>query len=358
MFNKLTVKKWLIWTAVYCFLSVSPAVFSAQKGKAQSLPVGVEQAKTQTIAPFTMYPGTLISKNDARLAAEVEGRLLWVADVGLAVQKGDVLARIDDVLIKEQLAEEQAAVSSEQARYEFSSKEVKRLTRLIKKNNAAQNSLDQAISDRAVSRNELKAAQARLEQANQHQKRTNILAPYDGVVSERYKSTGEWTDRGKDIVRLVDTGELEVQVWIPITSLSYIQLGNPLTVIAGPETAQGTVSAIVPVGDDRSRLFELRIAIKDTAWKPGKTLRVMVPTANEKEVIAVPRDALVLRRDGVYVFRIDEDMQAERITVQTGIAAGSLIEVVGDIKHGDKVVTRGGERLRPGQSVTILPSGK
>lgn len=358
MFDRKVVKKCYLWLIAYCLLSVGSIGISAPKNGMRPAHVVVEQAKKQMIAPLTMYPGTLISKNDARLAAEVEGRLIWVADVGLVVMKGDVLARIDDILIKEQLVEEQAAVSREQAKYEFFSKEVKRLTRLMKKNNAAQNRLDQAISDRAVSRNELRAAQARLEQAKQYQKRTNILAPYNGVVSERYKSTGEWADRGKDIVRLVDTDALEVQAWIPIKSLSYLRLGTVLKVVAGSETARGEVSAIVPVGDDRSRLFEVRIALAETSWKPGKTLRVMVPTENAREVITVLRDALVLRRDGVYIFRVNKENLAERISVQTGIAAGSLIEVIGDIMQGDQVVTRGGERLRPGQPVKILPAGK
>ena len=69
-------------------------------------------------------------------------------------------------------------------------------------------------------------------------------------------------------------------------------------------------------------------------------------------MIAVPRDALVLRRDGTTVFRILADDTAERVSVQTGIAAGDLIEVTG-IEPGDRVVTRGGERLRPGQKVVI-----
>jgi multidrug efflux pump subunit AcrA (membrane-fusion protein) len=143
-----------------------------------------------------------------------------------------------------------------------------------------------------------------------------------------------------------------VQAWIPVGSLPYLQVGNLLKVVADSETTHGEVSAIVPVGDDRSRLFELRITLKESLWKPGKTLRVMVPSANEKEVIAVHRDALVLRRDGIYVFRINKDNIAERVLVQTGIASGPLIEVIGNILPNDQIVTRGGERLRSGQPVT------
>jgi hypothetical protein len=78
-----------------------------------------------------------------------------------------------------------------------------------------------------------------------------------------------------------------------------------------------------------------------------------VPTAKPRKVLAIPRDALVLRRDGTTVYRVDAEGLAQRVPVTTGIAVGPLIEVDG-IQSGDRVVIRGGERLRPGQSVTII----
>jgi len=70
-------------------------------------------------------------------------------------------------------------------------------------------------------------------------------------------------------------------------------------------------------------------------------------------VTVIPRDSLVLRRSGVSVFRILDDNTAERVKVTTGMAEGDLIEVQGDIQPGDRVVIRGGERLRAGQEVEV-----
>ena len=70
--------------------------------------------------------------------------------------------------------------------------------------------------------------------------------------------------------------------------------------------------------------------------------------------MAVPRDALILRRDDVYVFRIDGENKAERIGVRTGAASGSYIEVFGPISEGDNLVIRGGERLQAGRAVSVL----
>ena len=68
----------------------------------------------------------------------------------------------------------------------------------------------------------------------------------------------------------------------------------------------------------------------------------------------VPRDAMVLRPDGISVFVVDADQKAQQITVTTGIGAGELIEVFGNLKSGDNVIVRGNERIRPGQSVAIM----
>jgi multidrug efflux pump subunit AcrA (membrane-fusion protein) len=86
-------------------------------------------------------------------------------------------------------------------------------------------------------------------------------------------------------------------------------------------------------------------------------VRIGVPTGPAREVIAVPRDALVLRRAGASVFRVVDKSTAERVEISTGIASGNLIEVIGDLKAGEKVVVRGGERLRPGMPVNIIGGG-
>lgn len=317
-------------------------------------PVVVVEAQERLLAPTTWFPGTVISRNDARLAAEVAGRLVWVAEVGTVVATSETVARLDDTLIRQDLLERQAMVAREQARLTYFSQEVKRLQELARQNITTQSLLDEAFSNREVARSELAAAQARVQQIKERLERTAVHAPFAGVVTERLRQAGEWVDSGDAIVRLVDTQSLEAQTWVPVTALAYIQPGTELTLQASPQQISGEVRTIVPVGDERSRLYELRLTLSDSPWPVGRMLRVAVPTATPRETVAVPRDALVLRRDGSYVFRILEDGTAERIAVTTGIAAGSFIEVEGGIHPGDQVVIRGGERLRPGQKVNIV----
>jgi multidrug efflux pump subunit AcrA (membrane-fusion protein) len=69
--------------------------------------------------------------------------------------------------------------------------------------------------------------------------------------------------------------------------------------------------------------------------------------------VAAHRDAIILRADSVYVFAVGEDGVAKRVDVELGVADGDLVQIVGAVKAGDRLVIRGGERLRDGQQVEI-----
>ena len=347
-----------------CFVAVMAALLAAwlpgpalaqQGGQGKGpppAPVVVAPAEKRMLAPVTWYPGTVISRNRARVAAEVEGRLEWVAEVGAAIAGGEVVARLDDALFRQSLAESEAAVARERARLTYLDAQVERLEKLVTQNTVTRSRLDEAVAERGVTRGELRAARARVSLTREHLERTRIKAPFGGIVTERLRQTGEWAKSGESVVRLVDAESLEVQTWIPIAALAFVHEGSELALAANPSRTAGTVRTIVPVGDNRSRLYELRLQVDGARWPVGQDVRVAVPTAEAREVVAVPRDALVLRRDGAAVFRVDENDLAERVAVTPGIAQGALIEVDG-IAPGDRVVTRGGERLRPGQPVVV-----
>ena len=318
---------------------------------AGAAPVVVVTAEVRQLTPLIQVPGTVISRNDTRLAAQVEGQVLWVADVGTQLVAGDVAAQLDDVLIRDVLVEEQARVLREQANVTFHQAESKRLARLAKENHAAQSRLDQARRDLSVARSELAAAQSRVKQAREKMQRAAIKAPFSGVVSEQYIQKGEWAAPGIAIVRVVNTETLEVQAWLPAIALPFVHQHTVLGLTIAGQAAKGTVRTLVPVGDDQSHLYELRLTLSGNHWSSGQSARIAVPAAESKSVTVIPVDALVLRRNGTSVFRILEDDTAERVSVTTGMVEGDHIEVIGTILPGDRVVIRGGERLRTGQAV-------
>ena len=109
----------------------------------------------------------------------------------------------------------------------------------------------------------------------------------------------------------------------------------------------------------RSQTFEARIDLPveaSNAWTVGQLVSVGIPIRSGEQTLAIPRDALVLRQDGSYVFRINDENKAERIAVDIGAAAGELIGVSGALAQGDRVAVRGAENLREGVEVRIMMS--
>lgn len=316
--------------------------------------VRVARASIQSLAPLTMVPGTVVSRNDARLAAEVTGRLLEVVDVGTVAARGDVVATIEDTLIKLRRDELQAEVERAQARLRYLESEERRYVQLAESNLAAATKLEETRSDRDVSRGDLRVARSRLAQIEDQLARTSIRAPFDGIVVERLMMPGEWVDIGKNVVRIVDQQHLEVIARAPLEYYSYVRPGQQLELRTGLLIANGTVRTVVAVGSENTHQFELRLDIESHLFPVGQTLRVSIPTSEVREALVVPRDALVLRPDGITVFVVDKDHTARQVMVTIGIGAGEQIEVSGDLQDGDVVIIRGNERLRPGQSVTIM----
>lgn len=331
------------------------AVAMAQHGEPAPL-VRVAQASVQKLAPLTIVPGTVVSRNDAKLAAEVTGRLLEIADVGTVAAKGDVVAQIEDTIVKLRRDEQRAEVERARARLKYLESEEKRYVQLADSNLAAAAKLEETRSDRDVSRSDLRVAQSRLAQIEDQLARTSIRAPFDGIVVERLMMPGERVDTGKNVLRMVDQQHLEVIARAPLEYYSYVQPGQDLELRTGTVVAKGTVRTVVAVGSENTHQFELRLDIESDRFPVGQTLRVSVPTTDARDALVVPRDALVLRSGGVSVFILDKDQKAKQIHVTTGIGAGEQIEVKGALKAGDNVIIRGNERLRPGQSVNIMES--
>lgn len=329
---------------------------SAQQGPGGGpppAPVRVATAAIESLAPVTEVPGTVRSVNDARVAAEVEGQLELVADVGTVVAQGDEVAHIEDTQIRLRVEELRAQVLSEDARLKFLQSEEKRLSRLATANNAAQSALEQIQRDKLIAESDLRIARTRLAQERDRLNRTSIKAPFDGVVVERMSRVGERVGVGMQVVRMLDPNSLEVVARPPLEYMAYMQPGMDVTVRSRLGDASALVRTVVAVGDENTHVFEVRLDLNDVSWPAGQTVRVDVPMATPKEVLAVPRDALVLRRDGITVFKVNAEGMAERVGVVTGVGDGSMIEITGDIAPGDQVVVRGNERLRPGQPVMV-----
>lgn len=333
------------------FMSLLPSLALAQAFPAP--PVETAKVVQVELAPTMWAPGTVVSRFDARIAAEIPGRITWIAEPGEMFEAGEVVARIDDRTLKIRLAEQQAEIGQLEARLAFNEQELRRLEKLAKQNSASRTQLDSAIADHQVAVMQLASARAARERLQYDLERTAVVAPFSGQWVERHQQAGEYTNVGNTLGRLVDTGRKEVRARAPVSVAPYVSKDMSLGVKTDQAVMAYPVRAIIPVGDEVSRSLEIRVILEEPSPLVGSAVRVAVPTAIPEVVLAVPRDALVIRQEANYVFRIVEG-SAEQVAVQTGTSDIDLIAVSGGLAAGDEVVVRGAERLRDGQSVRII----
>lgn len=313
----------------------------------------VAPAREQALAPAVTATGTVASRNDARLSTELGGHLQWVAEPGHAVRKGELVARLDTERLKLAVRDSEAAVKRLEANVKLLAAQSERLQSLAPENIVSRNQLEEAASRHAMAVQELEQARVAHERALLDLRRAAVRAPFDGYVAERLQQAGEYVAAGAALLRLVDTTSVEVVARAPIGTAGALAPGQLVQVRDDAREVQRRIRSVVPVGDERSRLLEIRVALEPGEWPIGSPVRVELAGAAAQRVVTVPRDAVILRQGAAYVFRIREDDTAERLAVRVGVGRASDVEVSGEVRAGDRIVVRGAERLRPGQAVVI-----
>ncbi len=250
-----------------------------------------------------------------------------------------------------QLASDKANVARLLAQLRYDRNQAARMENLFQQNAIAKATRDQATSTRDMDAAGLGQAQAALRRSQYQFDHSDIRAPFPGRVVARLINVGEYAAVGKEIVRLVDVGSMEVKAQVPIDTAHFLREGTPIVAEIAKHRIYTTVRAIVPVGDELSRTIELRLTLKPGQAYVGDAAKVFVPSAAPRDVLAVPRDALVLREDNTYLFKVDGKNVATRVAIETGTEDGSLVEVRGAVKAGERVIVRGAERLEAGQKV-------
>ncbi len=337
---------------------VSSSVFSREFPPAN---VNVASAKITDLAPVIWVSGTVVSRNDSKIAAEISGRLISLSAIGTRVERGEVIARIDDKQLQIQQREEQANVLNSKASLRFLEAEVTRKKRLVKKKLSPVSELDKAVSERDIAKGDVIASQARLDQAVQDIAYTQLKAPFSGIIAQRIASLGEYVNNGTAIVRLVETANREATIFAPIVTYKFLKDAKQLAIESPLGHGEATIKALVPVANSRSHLMEVRLDMSTFDWPIGLNIKAKIANGPSELSLVVPRDSLVLRRDGASVFRInksDKGAKAEKVAVTVGIGMEGLVAITSNsvdsqIEAGDLIVIRGAERLQDGQSVAI-----
>ena len=343
-----------------CAVLLAAAAGCAALGAAADPPPAerpVVEVGTVTVRPVNIeswIPGSIVSRADARIASVIAGRVVWVAEVGTRVGQGEAIARLDDTVPRLRLEDLRAQVARARAQQQFNSSQLERFNRLAATQVLSASQLDDARAQHEMATDDLTRVEAQLRQVQYDIGQSVIRAPFPGVVSERFIQRGEYLQTGAATVRLVNTADIEARATAALSLANHVHPGQIVTVRDHGVDKSGRVRTVVPVGDDRSRQFEVRVTLASPEWLVGTPVEVSLPSAAVRTAVTVPRDALVIRQNHSYVLRLTRANTVEELDVTPGAGIADVVEVRGPLAAGDRLVIRGGERLVAGQAVRVI----
>jgi RND family efflux transporter MFP subunit len=338
----------------FCIVLWASAASAAAEPPAPQAVVEVGTVSLKPVAVDSWIPGSIVSRADARIASVIAGRVVWIADVGTRVRQGEPIARLDDTVSRLRFDDLRAQVARARAQHDVASSQLDRFNRLAATQVLSASQLDDARAQREVSNDDVTRAEAQLRQAQYEIDQSVIRAPFPGIVTERFIQRGEYLQVGAATVRLVNTEDIEARATAALGLAANVHPGQTVSVRDHGVEKSGRVRTVVPVGDDRSRQFEVRVTLVSPEWLVGTPVEVSLPGAAARTAVTVPRDALVIRQDHSYVLRVTRTNTVEELDVTPGVGTEDRVEVRGPLAPGDRLVVRGGERLAAGQTVRVI----
>ncbi|MFK8013417.1 MAG: efflux RND transporter periplasmic adaptor subunit [Marinicellaceae bacterium] len=316
--------------------------------------VKVEQVQQVMMAPVRKIPAMVEAKHITTINTEYKGTIINMAEVGSAVKKGETLAELSDTQSRLKTEELKGALKSTQARLDFLQSENTRLTSLVSKNLISNSELEENKSNLIATKNVKIQDESRLKQYLDQVKRLNIKAPFDGIVLAQIGQPGQLLNTGNAVIEFMQDNNLEVVVNVPVKYKDQIKVGATWQIETQDMVLMDAIiTGFVRAARGNSRTIEVRMLVNSLELWSGEAVNVLVPTQTKQNVLAVPRDALVIRKEGTYVYTIVEN-QSNKIDVVTGMAQGDLIQVSGLLTEGENVIVRGNESLRNKQEVKIV----
>jgi membrane fusion protein (multidrug efflux system) len=322
------------------------AAASAQSA-ANGAPTTVEATKVAVMAmPQSITAvGSLRSDESITVRPEVAGRISAILfKEGQQVGKGMMLVRLDPAINQAEVQQARANLKLAQTKYD-------RAVELSQRNFISGQAKDEA-------ENNLRVAQAALSLVEARLAKTEIRAPFAGVIGLRVVSVGDYLKEGADIVNLESIDPLKVDFRVPEMYLSQVQQGQTLTVTLDAlpgKKFEGKVFAVNPLVDAAGRAVVIRAIVRntDTSLRPGMFARVNLITRAEKEALVIPEQAIVPQGEEQYVFRV-VDGKVARVRVEIGQRREAKVEILKGLAANDVVVTAGQLKLRDGMAVTVI----
>ncbi len=296
---------------------------------------------------YAVYSGTapIEAFAEADVIAKVEGEVREIlVEEGHEVGEDQVLARLDGDRLRLELNESQARLQKLQ-------RDVERNKDLREKGLISEGDFEKLQYD-------LEALQASYTLASLELDYTQIRAPIDGVVSERYVRLGNTIQVGDPVFRVTSFDPLVAYLHVPEREYRQLAPGQPVGIdidALGDERIIAEVTRVSPIVDPGTGTFKITIEIRDAERriKPGMFARISIVYDRHENALQVPRSAIVEEGDVSSVFVVEDDV-AKRKTVETGFSEKGMIEITSGLDDTDKVIIVGQVGLKPDARVAVI----
>jgi RND family efflux transporter MFP subunit len=310
------------------------------------------------------FTGAIIARYDVPIGVEGEGgRVLSIhAEVGDSVKRGQMLARLDTSVIAPQVASLRAGVEQARADAELAMADYHRAQKIADSVGAlSKEEVERRHTLAMTTAARVRTAEAQLAEAEARLRRTDIVAPEDGIVLTRSAEIGQAMTAGSPaLFRMARGGEVEMKAQVAEQDLPKLQVGQEVSVmVTGVQTPfAGKVRLLAAVIDPMSRLAEVRITLpKDPLLRPGAFAHGTAVVGHDVRPL-VPQTALLTDSGGSYVLIVGSDNKVDRRSVRYGDAQTGGIAILEGLTGDERVVATAGAFLKEGEAVRVAERGK
>jgi len=322
-------------------------------------PVQVAIVEKKMVSNQLSLVGTTEAIAGSTVAAEVSGVVeYYPVKEGDFVEKGALLVRLRFTDLKLRLKGVIAARERIRAKLKNAEKELTRFSKLKDTDSIAARQYDEALYNHNALLQEFLQKEAEVDCLEYEIKQKEVFAPFSGFIAEEYTQVGEWINNGGPVVRLVDLEQIRITVDVPERYVITLSLQSEVMVTIKSLTNKffsGRIYAVLPCGDRNARTFPVRINLDNPGYKIKSGMEAIVTfnLTGAKSALLIPKDAVVTAGNRRLVFLLSGNKVMPVNVEIVGYYDGN-VAVEGELKPGDKVVIRGNERLRPGQTVLVL----
>jgi multidrug efflux system membrane fusion protein len=312
-------------------------------------------------AEITRATGELRARNEAMLSLEASGRIDRVrVDVGSRVKKGDVLVELDGSGARIALEQSRAARAAAEAALRSAENDHRRVEELARGDAASAAALERATTGLEQARAAARQAAAAVAGAEDQLAKQALRAPFDGVITQRLKSAGEFVTMtpATAVIGLVDVATVEVRASVPETVVDLLRPGALLDCSVSPSGKPfrariRTVGAVVEAG---TRTVDVRadvVGSRIPELRPGAIVEVALGAGATTEGLFLPADTVQRERDHAFVWTVQADMLRRR-AVQVEQLGPGTVRVLSGLGAEDVVVAESGAGLAEGARVRVL----